>query len=286
MTMTETALPAIETLDTAALEVEATWRDWSELSYPEGFDFVEAPTCFECGGDTRWISGIDLADDFTDETGELALEFEQAPATWEAWRCIDPDCAQFGEEIEPLPENGIDGPMMNYSYDLPIEFPLHADAHDAAGAIADLPLCIITEGEGGGPFSDSPALALTGGGMDLSWQICQAYCRLGYLPPIVYCDLPDMGQCYAGRMGDTDRYVVAACQRSIAEARERRVNQLNWLDVSLSKFVNAPGSYAVTTPNGTRTWTADDPSHAREQHEDGFGTDDPGERIETIRKVD
>ena len=72
-----------------------------------------------------------------------------------------------------------EGPMMNYWY--PIRF--SADNEDAAKLIANLSLCVVeVNGETG--------LALTGGGMDFSWEICEAFIRLGHYPPIHFSDLP------------------------------------------------------------------------------------------------
>lgn len=105
-----------------------------------------------------------------------------------------------------------EGPMMNYWY--PVKL---ADCEDAAWLIAHLPLCVVE-------FEDGrTGLALTGGGMDLSWEICEAFIALGYFPPLHFCDLPRM----AGRgKSDKDKATIAACQEScrIAEgwaARKR-----------------------------------------------------------------
>lgn len=83
------------------------------------------------------------------------------------------------------------------------------DSFDESHAekIADLPLCIVR-------FEDdeSYALALTGGGMDLSWEIAEAFMRLGYLPPLAYCDLPNMAGMDTG--DERHRWVIAGCLRS------------------------------------------------------------------------
>ena len=59
------------------------------------------------------------------------------------------------------------------------------DEKEAAKALVDLPLCIVYLIE-----EEAYFLALTGGGMDLTWQICEAYMRLGYLPPTHFSRLP------------------------------------------------------------------------------------------------
>ncbi|GAH62000.1 unnamed protein product, partial [marine sediment metagenome] len=77
-------------------------------------------------------------------------------------------------------------PMMSYFYPLPSSHETY-DQKDAR-AIKDICVCLVY-------FNDSEeyALALTGGGMDLSWQIAEAHIRLGYLPPLHFSRLPKFG---------------------------------------------------------------------------------------------
>jgi len=105
-----------------------------------------------------------------------------------------------------------EGPQMNHFY--PCEL-VGFDTEDAARAIAHLPLCVVEFADGETGF------ALTGGGMDLSWEICDAFISCGYLPPLQYCDLPDM----AGQSKHPRRQLIlAACMRSaeIAEGWAQR----------------------------------------------------------------
>lgn len=75
-----------------------------------------------------------------------------------------------------------EGPQMNYFYECDWN-----DTEEAAKAIKNLPLCLIELRDG------TKGMALTGGGMDLSWEICAAYVALGYLPPVHFAgDLPSM----------------------------------------------------------------------------------------------
>ena len=93
-------------------------------------------------------------------------------------------------------------PMMNYYYPLPYNF----DPDDYEEIYNLMNNCTIID------FNGDYALALTGGGMDLSWEICETYINLGYYPPVHFCDLPKM----AGR-GESakDKKIVKACKESL-----------------------------------------------------------------------
>ena len=177
--------------------------DWSE-GYPDKWEYYEAQTCSECGAVV--INGDDHKEDCPE---------------------YNTDCRDMGSE----------GPMMNYLYPLPLygmwvwrgDRAEKVDALEAARAIADLPLCIVTNDSG------EDGLALTGGGMDLSWEICEAYMRLGYLPPLHYCRLPNM----AGKpLNARNKWILAGCRRSaqIAVSRARwAIKDLMKLKADMSK---------------------------------------------------
>ncbi len=126
--------------------------------------------------------------------------------SWESNRCeicstvttenACPTCERNGTESELFES---EGPLMDYYYPLPgFTMPIE----EACTKIMDLPLCLVHI------EPDMYGLALTGGGMDLSWEIDEAYMRLGYLPPFHFADLPDM----AGRgRSERDRWVIAGC---------------------------------------------------------------------------
>lgn len=133
-------------------------------------------------------------------------------------RHIQPEMEdEDGEEIEVECDAHLyfDGPQMNYFYPCPF-----SDTETAARAIAHLPLCVIEFADGEVGF------ALTGGGMDLSWEICEAYIRCGFVPPFQYTDLPRM----AGKYNESHTgLVLAACQRTcdiLTEQAMRRDNTL------------------------------------------------------------
>lgn len=125
------------------------------------------------------------------------------------------DCPHCDEWVE----TDASGPMMSYFYPLP-----EASADDAM-KLDGLPLCLVYFDR-----DESWALALTGGGMDLSWEICEAFIRLGYLPPRHFArDLPAMaGLTWTPRVAA----IVAACQdtqrvvRMHAEGASERLESL------------------------------------------------------------
>ncbi len=161
-----------------AIDATAIETDWTE-GYGERWESWEAPCCGACGDYAGWDAD--------------ACE----------WRCGTEGCEAAGTEVEGYGE----GPMMSYRYPLP-GFD-DRDVMEAAEAIKDLPLCVVL-------YDGEYALALTGGGMDLSWEICAAYVRLGYLPPVAYAgDLPR----YSG--GDRIPEILPECREALTVAANR-----------------------------------------------------------------
>ncbi|MFA6286010.1 MAG: hypothetical protein WC661_01400 [Opitutaceae bacterium] len=59
---------------------------------------------------------------------------------------------------------------------------------------------------------ETPYLALTGCGMDFTWEICETYLNVGYYPPASLCRLPAM----AGRGRDLrDQRIIGGCCASL-----------------------------------------------------------------------
>lgn len=128
---------------------------------------------------------------------------------------------EFDTVLGDIEEEYGEGPAMNYYYPLP---DTRWEPIEAATKIADLPLCVVQLDDG------DLALALTGGGMDLSWEICEAFLRLGYMPPLHFCDLPRM----AGHRSPREQEVIAACLTSAnwaAKNAEHHITRLNDLRV-------------------------------------------------------
>lgn len=191
----------LESLSTAALDVTPEDRDWSE-GWPEEWDWIKLPDC-------GWCDEPAVRDDDGFE-----------------WVCGNEDCEHHGEEVEDELDGG---PMMNYSYALPLSV---ARDEDDARKIAGLPLCITFKQDAWG--DEEYALALTGGGMDLSWEICEAYIRLGFLPPTHFCNLPAMsGRGSSGYRPEHDAVIVAACRLACEKNIERTES---WMTYTLEKL--------------------------------------------------
>lgn len=166
------------------------------------WDYIEAAECEECG---NWI---------VDDTDHAFINADGDPVPAEA--LLDSNDLDENDLDEWAEANGVrrcprdgdnyrefdsaEGPMMNYRY--PISSHVYTSAH--AHKIADLALCLVESSDG------HVFLALTGGGMDMSWDICDAYVRLGFLPPSHF-DLPDL----AGMtLNERTALIVAAVERS------------------------------------------------------------------------
>lgn len=116
----------------------------------------------------------------------------------------------FGRTEEEY-EDELWEPMMNYRYRVP-EFKRHMkedkaikESLDKAGSVT-----LIRDNT-----EEEYYLALTGGGMDLSWDICRGYINLGYLPPVHFCNLPNFAS------ETYDKTVVDACRKSVDIMRFR-----------------------------------------------------------------
>lgn len=194
----QTTLPPVDTLSTDDVEAKPFSVDWSDVAgeYGDGFDYWEAITCEECG------AAIVYGDDHGDVGGEVNGSPE--------------GCPRHGEDARDL---YAEGPMMNYAYPVTLANGWDdrtGDPAEAARAIVDLPLCVVE-------MNGAYYLALTGGGMDLSWEIAAAYVALGNLPPAHFAaNLPRMAgnrMSYDG-LSDNDRRTFDACRRSLAIAAD------------------------------------------------------------------
>jgi len=149
---------------------------------------------------------------------------------WERndWEVVHTDEGDFDDSFDYEYEE----PMMNYLYPLPeFEKIMRTNGWDEVQVARELrrtvPLCLVL-------FEDGEyALALTGAGMDFSWDICEAYIRCGYLPPVYFCNLPD----FAGqRLTPTRRKIISCCRRSIKWAENYSQNAKRGLRFLMKKM--------------------------------------------------
>ena len=140
-----------------------------------------------------------------------STEFDFSQGYGETWEVV------MSEKIHKACDSGDDEydyymPMMNYYYPLPDTFARHIRPETAADILAKSS-CNLTLIEFLKDYGSRYALALTGGGMDLSWEICEAYTLLGYLPPLAFCRVPRL----AGmKLNARTKRILAACNRTVS----------------------------------------------------------------------
>jgi len=166
----------------------------------------------------------------------VLMDWNEMGIEWESYE--DVECPECGKTIVsgiqyaecPHCEDGVDtdaaGPMMNFFYPLPQEH----EPEDAM-KLEGLPLCLVNL-----YLDGSWGLALTGGGMDLSWEICEAFIRLGYTPPVHFASsLPIM----AGlTLDERHQDILAACRESLEVQRVRTacgIESLNHVEEALKE---------------------------------------------------
>lgn len=150
--------------------------DWTshEMGSEEGWDSWEPQECEKCGAVFALMPGNGEC-----QHNELDADLEL-------------DCDGYVGLAE--------GPMMSYWYPCDVK----KDPEGAAEKILGCSMCVVRVG-------DVYGLALTGGGMDMSWEICAAFIRCGYLPPLKYASgLPRM----AGGVTD-GRLVLAGARKAV-----------------------------------------------------------------------
>ncbi|MFH1485877.1 MAG: hypothetical protein ABIH46_07395 [Chloroflexota bacterium] len=151
---------------------------------------------------------IPLEDLYSDTVDLKPRNFDFSVGFTDRWEIVYPEGWDFDEgELDYI------SPMMNYLYPLPDDFrkdaerrfgSIEAAAKVLSDATVNLTLIYLMPEEEYG-------LALTGGGMDFSWEICEGFMTLGYLPPFHFCHLPRMA---GKRATEGNLWVLDACRRS------------------------------------------------------------------------
>ncbi len=165
----------VDTIKATVRRVDWQEPGWTEEAEGGGWDTVvplfEGPIAAFRAADHQGVSRESVRRNYnggglyTDDDENLsALSY----AVWEA-------CQENGSEP------GV--PMMNYAYDLDPE-PDADEARRFAALLWDLPVEIVN-------LSDEYVFALSGGGMDRSWEIAEADMRCGYRVP-GWIELPRM----------------------------------------------------------------------------------------------
>lgn len=161
--------------------------------------------------------------------------------TWTFWEAGACQGQRDGETCGEIVYNGgqcnkcayepqFEGPAMNYFYPLNEE---RMDENECARKLARLPLVLVRI-NGGDNNADQYGLALTGGGMDLTWEICAAYIALGYVPPAHFArNLP----MYAGlKLTKHRREIIRWCRASLRCQRDWNARGLTRLRDTVDKM--------------------------------------------------
>lgn len=187
---------------------------------------VEAP--IDRDGDIGVTWGADVEDETLDSPAtvwfkECAFVVEVGKTAW--YEPGDDEypalCALLG--IPDAPEDDEDSeeefhPVMNFIY------PLNGHPGEDWPDLVTCTTVVMVNGE--------YCLALTAGGMNLTWEIVESYVNLGYLPPAALCDLPRM----AGR-GDSEKdQLLAEASRMSCEALMNRLRmQIERIDYAAQR---------------------------------------------------
>lgn len=178
-----------EGLSYAVTTIKPINYDWSS-GWCEDWDFYSATTCDECG---EVIVGA-----FTDEK-----------------HC------DINDEVVCDGNVSTYRPMMNYYYPLPDDDNLKEKVKN----LVHSPLCLVEFINDDAPYQY--ALALTGGGMDMSWAICEAFILMGFYPPIHFVCLPVMTD--RGK-SEEDRMIIEACKGSLQAEKQSIESDLKYLE--------------------------------------------------------
>ena len=136
------------------------------------------------------------------------------------------------ERTDEEMENDEFAPMMNYRYPLPEFDRKNHSSEKIKRALSNAGSITLIEDL----KSNEKYLALSGGGMDLSWDIVQGYINLGFTPPAHFCrNLPKM----AGmKLTKGNEEAILGCRRSLKAQSGWNESGLEKLD-DLEKYMRA-----------------------------------------------
>jgi hypothetical protein len=186
--------------DPERYDADDTGEGWSRI-LPE-FDCLDPQEIVACLGDHTFDCPREEGEDYHDYVDRIRAAAEDFTAEHEYDLPLEPLVGfayHLGNEESSLQVRGEDGQPHILSAG-------HAQAILLAygGSV-----CLVR-------IDGALCLALTGGGMDLSWDICEGYMLLGLLPP-AHFEPPQMG----GKQRTTRNLrILAACRRSYRLARQ------------------------------------------------------------------
>jgi len=133
------------------------------------------------------------------------------------------------ESEERTEEEEPEWPMMNYVWGLPETYTRRVDRnernpHEDGKSLENLPTVLLRIGN---DWDYGYFIGLTGGGMDLSWEIAESYIRLGYQPPFKVAKLPNMA---GKRDTNRNRTIINACKRTFESVKQRSERAIAKLD--------------------------------------------------------
>lgn len=222
-------LPDLESLSYACISVqpidyEFSGGNWAEATEGGGWRICEGSLLPE-GMKTEVYNvhaGVNVAFDIVLDEDTFEIEVtrytvDDNGASYDSESTYSPNDKEYDALVKHF---GLDGnavreaveagnadwePMMNYAYPL--------DRHPPDDWKTKVNCCTVVE------IDEKYYLALTGGGMDFSWEICESYMRLGYLPPAHFASsLPRM----AGRgTSNLDEWILRGCYTTLTAIKER-----------------------------------------------------------------
>ena len=225
------SLPDIKRMYCDAVDVKPVDFDWTvgygeddgwEIVYPDvsGWDLARCKDyLMDRGGDefpelNPWGMGYESLREFlgsdADESCEDFSETELRDVILDSEEVLDAWREFVAEKIQEDSDSFT--PMMSYYYPLPYFGRMDPSTAQTKLIGSGSAIVAIVAGE--------TVLALAGGGMDLSWDICRAYMLLGYLPPVYFCELP----AYADLPRDAS-WIISGCLRSIEVMRQWIANK-------------------------------------------------------------
>ena len=195
---------------------DVDWSEWNESTGEPPAEAVLPDVTADILDNTYWKHQDDWRTEFADEDGD---DDETLEAAREAFEEDDQSYTEWRDGFYPV---------MNSAW--PIDLPYRADVESIAAKIDDWAGCVslMRMTDAFDNWGDPKyALALTGGGMDLSWNLAAAYVAAGCVPPMrLLRDLPNYGGGGSNIGEEATRAVLDASDKAASHLRNV-ANQIN-----------------------------------------------------------